>query len=320
MWVLAGASGYIYGFQISGDTFDSDTPVHDEIGKSGQVVLELAKDLPSGTHLYFDNYFASPSLMLKLKEKGLQSTCTLRGGRKGGAEKEMKTEKEMKSLGRGSYDFRKSPDGVLIVQWYDNKLVTVGSTYNSCEPASPVRRWSKAEKKYTELARPNTIGIYNKFMGGVDKADMMISFYRNKLRGRKWYKRIVFHFLDVCVTNAWVLNQKTKNDWPHLFNFKLNIALCLIKGAALPDNIQRSDVLHLAPSLPSSGSDPKQERDVPDDVRLDGLHHYSRCVAKKAKRCKTNCGSRTKYFCIKCKMYLCNSSDKFCHYTFHTVK
>ena len=87
------------------------------------------------------------------------------------------------SLGRGSYYFRKSLDGVLIVQWYDNKLVTVGSTYNSCEPVSPVRRWSKAEKKYIELAKPNTIDIYNKFMGVVEKADQMISFYRNKLRG-----------------------------------------------------------------------------------------------------------------------------------------
>ena len=95
----------------------------------------------------------------------------------------MKSEAELRSLGRGSYDFHKSPDGVLLVQWYYNKLVTVGSTYNSCQLVSPVRRWSKAEKKYIELAKPNTIDIYNKFMGGVDRADQMISFYRKKLRG-----------------------------------------------------------------------------------------------------------------------------------------
>ena len=66
----------------------------------------------------------------------MESTCTLRGGRKGGAEKDMKTEAELRTLGRGSYDFRQSTDGVLIVQWYDNKLVTVGSTFNSCESVS----------------------------------------------------------------------------------------------------------------------------------------------------------------------------------------
>ena len=105
----------------------------------------------------------------------------LRGGRKGGAEKDMKSEIELWSLWRGSYVFRKSPVGVVIVQWYDKKLVTAGSTYNSCESVSPVRRWSKAEKNYIELAKPNTIDIYNKFMRGVDSADQMISFYRKIL-------------------------------------------------------------------------------------------------------------------------------------------
>ena len=130
----------------------------------------------------------------------------------------------------------------------------------------------------------------------------------------------MFHFLDVCVTNVWVLSKNTNNDWPHLFHFKLNITVCLIRGAAMPDNMRRTDVISLAPFLPPTCSDPAQERVVPDDVRLDGMHHYSRCVAKIAKRCKTNCGSRMKYYCIKCKMYLCNSADKHCHYTFHTVQ
>ena len=125
------------------------------------------------------------------------------------------------TLERGSYDFRTSPEGILIVQWYDNKLVSVGSTYNSCEPVSPVRSWSKSDRAFISLDKPNTIDIYNKFMGGVDKADM-ISFYRNKIRGKKWYRRIIFHFIDVCVTNAWALNKSVKNDWPHFFNLKFH--------------------------------------------------------------------------------------------------
>ena len=84
----------------------------------------------------------------------------------------MKSEAEHRSLWRGSYDFCKSPDGVLIVQWCDIKLVTVGTTYNSCEPKSPVRLCSKAENKCIELAEPNTNDIY-KFMGSVDRADQM---------------------------------------------------------------------------------------------------------------------------------------------------
>ena len=101
--MLSGASGYIYGFQVSRNQFNSFTSISDEIGKSRQVVLEL---------IYFDNYFASPLLLLTLKEKGIYYTCTLRGA----AKKEMKSVAELKSLGRSSCDFCKSPDGVLIVQ------------------------------------------------------------------------------------------------------------------------------------------------------------------------------------------------------------
>ena len=63
----------------------------------------------------------------------------------------MKSEAELRSLWRGSYDFCKSPDGVHIVQWYDNKQATVGSTYNSCKLVSPVRPWSKAEKEVHQV-------------------------------------------------------------------------------------------------------------------------------------------------------------------------
>ena len=89
-------------FKHLGDAFNSDNPVPDEIGKSGQVMLELTKNMPSGTHLCFYKYFASQLLMLSLNKKGLHSTCTLMGGRKRGAEKEMKSEAELRSLGRGS--------------------------------------------------------------------------------------------------------------------------------------------------------------------------------------------------------------------------
>ena len=159
-----------------------------------------------------------------------------------------------------------------------------------------MRLWSKAVNKYIELAKPNTIDIYNMFMGDVDRADQMVYFYRDKLCGRKWYKNFVFHLINVCVTNGWVLSQNTNEDWPQLFNFKLNIALCLIKRAAIPNNMQGSDALCLVPDLLPSSSDPKQEKSVSNDVRLDGMHHYSRCLAKITEICKTNCESRTKYY------------------------
>ena len=38
-----------------------------------------------------------------------------------------------------------------------------------------------------DIERPHSVAVYNKFIGGVDKADMLLSLYRTKYRSRKWY-------------------------------------------------------------------------------------------------------------------------------------
>jgi hypothetical protein len=37
------------------------------IGMSGQTVLGLLQRIPTGVQVFFDNYFASPALLVKLK-------------------------------------------------------------------------------------------------------------------------------------------------------------------------------------------------------------------------------------------------------------
>ena len=88
IWAAAGAkSGYVHRIQIFSDNTKTHEVVHPSIGASGRVVLELANKMPKGTHFYFDNYFASPLLLHKLKEEGYEGTCTQRTNRKAGAEK-----------------------------------------------------------------------------------------------------------------------------------------------------------------------------------------------------------------------------------------
>jgi len=40
-------------------------------------------------------------------------------------------------------------------------------------------------------------------MGGVDKVDQLISYYRTFIRSKKWTMRIV-HAVDLIVTNCWI--------------------------------------------------------------------------------------------------------------------
>lgn len=46
---------------------------------------------------------------------------------------------------------------------------------------------------------------YNKHMGGVDLNDMLMSLYRIESGSRKWYTNIVYYYIEVAVTNCWVL-------------------------------------------------------------------------------------------------------------------
>ena len=51
-----------------------------------------------------------------------------------------------------------------------------------------------------KVARPASVALYNQFMGGVDKTDMLIAFYKYKCKTSKWYQQIV----RVPRGNKWV--------------------------------------------------------------------------------------------------------------------
>ena len=141
-WGLAGQTGYVRKFNICGDRILETSRVPERgIGASGQTVIDLVTDLPPGTNLCFDNYFASPPLLLYLKSQHISATCTLRSNR---LEKcPLKSEKDLRKEGRGSLDYFTSDEGILVAKWFDNKEVTVGSNKYGINPTLQVKRWDK---------------------------------------------------------------------------------------------------------------------------------------------------------------------------------
>ncbi|XP_064641343.1 piggyBac transposable element-derived protein 3-like [Lineus longissimus] len=277
IWGSAGASGYMHKFYIQGDNLVEGEPDLDEgIGKSGEVVLNLCRHLPVGTHIYFDNYFASPDLLLELKKRGFNATCTVRANRR--RKCPTLTKNQFKKKGRGTYDYR-SADGVLLCAWYDNRIENVASNKCSVAPTVEVRRYNKATKEYMYVECPALIKAYNKCMGGVDKCDMMLSFYRIKMKSRKWYRRLIFHMVDLAISNAWHLQKAVTGISSRYYRFKLAIAECLVNGAVQPEPRRREEM----PIIPQ---DVRSAKVVPNHVRYDGYHHLPKQVAKIPKKCK----------------------------------
>lgn len=184
IFALAGQSGYIHRFTVFGDnkpllTAEEVSCLEPGIGLSGQVVLGLLLkpvQPPDGAQVFFDNYFASPALLSRLKTLNIPAACTLRKDRMDRCP--LKSEKALRGEGRGSVDFRLTTAGVLLMKWFDNKEVTVGSNHYSVHPTTMVRRWDKKNKVYVTVPCPAVITAYNKGMGGVDRCDQLLSFYR----------------------------------------------------------------------------------------------------------------------------------------------
>jgi hypothetical protein len=55
------------------------------------------------------------------------------------------------------------------------------------------------------IRKPNVVTNYNKYMGGVDRSDQMISYTNNVVKSFKWWKKVFFHVLAITVLDAYIL-------------------------------------------------------------------------------------------------------------------
>ena len=191
LWTMAGVSGYVCNFEIVVEN-DAESPptresvISSGVGESGYVVLKLADNLAEEKHKkFFDNYFASPELHVRLKEKKY-IIFTLRVIRSRHCP--FSSENNLKKKCRGAIEeVIGLNDGIVVCVWYDNKRLVTMSNYLGKNPVSECSRYDRSRKIKIKLPRPAVVQVYYKFMGGVDKTDMLISLYKTKCKTKKWY-------------------------------------------------------------------------------------------------------------------------------------
>lgn len=132
-----------------------------------------------------------------------------------------------------------------------------------------------------------------------------------KTKSRKWYRRVLYHFLDLALVNAYILYKQTTNM--PLYQFKLDVALALMYGEAVEDPMDIQVIMEenaVAVTMAANG-DPVGSATVLPCIRFDKSEHYPGVAAKKGRTCKVEgCKARTVVWCKKCKVYLCVKLEK----------
>jgi len=207
IYVMCGSSGTIYDFllyQASATEFDIPLQIQKQVGMGGSVVLTLAQDLEKNKHcLYFDNFFAEYNLFEILLHKTIYAASTIRVNRF--SKQPFLNDKWMTLKGRGTTDeIRNKEDTICLVKWYDNKPVYMCSNFIASGEVEKVKIWDKKTKQYLDIEQPEVIKMYNKSMGGVDKIDQLIAYYRIFIKSKKWTLRMMFHAIDMACCNSWL--------------------------------------------------------------------------------------------------------------------
>lgn len=113
--------------------------------------------------LYLDNFYNSYHLACKLLSRNTYCTGTLRFDRK-----DNPVEVKNAKLKKGETIARYC-NGVMIAKWKDKRDIF----YISTEFGNNLKKYYN--RRQEEKEKPEAICEYNKFMGGIDKKDQMLS-------------------------------------------------------------------------------------------------------------------------------------------------
>lgn len=165
-----------------------------------------------------------------------------------------------------------------------------------------------SNKKFIQVQRPHVVEEYNKFMGGVDLADMLLELYRIDIKSTKWYMRIIYWIIGVSIVNAWLLyrrhmTQRHEKPKMRLLEFQTSIATALCEAQNTPIRKRGRPSTEIETIAPTTT--PKRMYSTPTpipDVKLDRMDHLPD-MCETNERCR-NCKQTTFMKCVKCKVHL----------------
>ena len=184
----------------------------------------------------------------------------------------------------------------------DEDIVNLASNFVSIGEQDTVNRWSASERQHLYVLRPGNAKLYSECMGGVGKLNLPITLYRINAKTKKWPVRIISHFFDLVLANAWIeyrdihrIYETPKKDLISRKCIRVLDKGCIAKKVSVschPQNDAETLKLHKK----------KKKTNLPSvwpvhDVRYDKHEHFPEHVHDLGRMCKLEgCSGRS----VKC--------------------
>ena len=98
---------------------------------------------------------------------------------------------------------------LLALRFKDKRDVTMLSSFH--EPTMSVLTRQRHETD-EHIRKPGCIVEYTKKMGGVDLCDQLNQYNTIARKTKKWWRKLLFHLMNVCMVNAFGLYSKFSLD------------------------------------------------------------------------------------------------------------
>ena len=107
---------------------------------------------------------------------------------------------------KGWHALGKDPP-LLVLQWVDNKVISMFSTIDKVNYHGLLNRKRKVDgvRDTREISQPKVVANCNKFMNGVDRSDQILTTNSVPCKSTKWWETLFYHLIDMAVVNSFIL-------------------------------------------------------------------------------------------------------------------